>query len=35
VAAAAPNSRIIGGAGTGTPPVEEDEPPLLDAELAE
>jgi hypothetical protein len=29
VAAAAPNRRIIGGAGTGVPPVElDDEPPL-------
>lgn len=28
VAAAAPNSRIIGGAGTWVPPVEPDEPPL-------
>jgi len=27
-AAAAPNSRSIGGAGTGVPPVELDEPPL-------
>lgn len=27
VAAAAPNSRIIGGAGTRVPPVELDEPP--------
>lgn len=34
VAAAAPNRRIIGGAGTWVPPVEEDEPPLeLDEEL--
>jgi hypothetical protein len=36
VAAAAPNSRIIGGAGTWVPPVEppeEDEPPLEDPEL--
>ena len=32
VAAAAPNSRIIGGAGTWVPPVELDEPPL-DEEL--
>ena len=32
VAAAAPNSRIIGGAGTWVPPVEPDEPPL-DEEL--
>ena len=32
VAAAAPNSRIIGGAGTLVPPVELDEPPL-DEEL--
>jgi hypothetical protein len=32
VAAAAPNSRIIGGAGTCVPPVEPDEPPL-DEEL--
>ncbi|HKR24211.1 MAG TPA: hypothetical protein VJS15_03050 [Allosphingosinicella sp.] len=31
-AAAAPNSRIIGGAGTWVPPVEPDEPPL-DEEL--
>ena len=30
VAAAAPNSRIIGGAGTWVPPVELDEPPLED-----
>jgi hypothetical protein len=30
VAAAAPNSRIIGGAGTWVPPVELDEPPLDD-----
>ena len=30
VAAAAPNSRIIGGAGTWVPPVEPDEPPLDD-----
>ena len=39
VAAAAPNSRIIGGAGTWVPPVELDEPPdeeaLLADELAE
>jgi len=37
-AAAAPNSRIIGGAGTWVPPVELDEPPLDEAlvlELAE
>jgi hypothetical protein len=35
VAAAAPNSRIIGGAGTWVPPVELDEPdePPLDDEL--
>jgi hypothetical protein len=33
VAAAAPNSRIIGGAGTWVPPVELDEPPLDDEEL--
>ena len=33
VAAAAPNSRIIGGAGTWVPPVELDEPPLEDDEL--
>jgi hypothetical protein len=32
VAAAAPNSRIIGGAGTWVPPVELEEPPL-DEEL--
>jgi len=32
VAAAAPNKRIIGGAGTWVPPVEPDEPPL-DEEL--
>ena len=30
VAAAAPNRRIIGGAGTWVPPVELDEPPLDD-----
>ena len=30
VAAAAPNSRIIGGAGTWVPPVELEEPPLDD-----
>jgi hypothetical protein len=30
VAAPAPNSRIIGGAGTWVPPVDEDEPPLED-----
>jgi hypothetical protein len=30
VAAAAPNSRIIGGAGTWVPPVEPDEPPQLE-----
>ena len=30
VAAAAPNSRIIGGAGTCVPPVEPDEPPQLE-----
>lgn len=30
IAAAAPNSRIIGGAGTWVPPVELDEPPLDD-----
>lgn len=30
VAAAAPNNRIIGGAGTCVPPVELDEPPLDD-----
>ena len=30
VAAAAPNSSIIGGAGTWVPPVELDEPPLDD-----
>jgi len=30
VAAPAPNSRIIGGAGTWVPPVELDEPPLDD-----
>ena len=38
VAAAAPKSRIIGGAGTCVPPVELDEPPLddeLDEELLE
>ena len=38
VAAAAPNSRIIGGAGTLVPPVELDEPPLdeeLELELDE
>ncbi len=36
VAAAAPNSRTIGGAGTGTPPLElDEEPPLEEAELAE
>lgn len=38
VAAAAPNSRIIGGAGTWVPPVELDEPPLdeeLELELDE
>ena len=33
VAAAAPNSRIIGGAGTGVPPVEPDEDPPLDEEV--
>ncbi|HEX8654938.1 MAG TPA: hypothetical protein VF693_06935 [Allosphingosinicella sp.] len=36
-AAPAPNSRIIGGAGTGVPPVEPEVPPLelaLDALLA-
>lgn len=33
VAAAAPNSRIIGGAGTWVPPVELDEPPLDEAEV--
>jgi hypothetical protein len=33
VAAAAPNSRIIGGAGTWVPPVELDDPPLEDEEL--
>jgi hypothetical protein len=33
VAAAAPNRRIIGGAGTWVPPVELDEPPLDDEEL--
>ncbi|MEA3046611.1 MAG: resuscitation-promoting factor RpfA, partial [Sphingomonadales bacterium] len=36
VAAAAPNSRIIGGAGTWVPPVEppdEEDPPLDDPEL--
>jgi hypothetical protein len=36
VAAAAPNSRIIGGAGTGVPPDELDEPlepPLDELEL--
>jgi hypothetical protein len=32
VAAAAPNNRIIGGAGTWVPPVEPEEPPL-DEEL--
>jgi hypothetical protein len=32
VAAPAPNSRIIGGAGTWVPPVDEEEPPL-DEEL--
>ena len=32
VAAAAPNSRTIGGAGTWVPPVEPEEPPL-DEEL--
>lgn len=30
VAAAAPNRRIIGGAGTWVPPVEPEEPPLDD-----
>jgi hypothetical protein len=38
VAAAAPNRRIIGGAGTWVPPVELDEPPLdeeLELELDE
>jgi hypothetical protein len=30
VAAPAPNSRIIGGAGTWVPPVDEEEPPLDD-----
>jgi hypothetical protein len=38
VAAAAPNSRIIGGAGTWVPPVEPEEPPLdeeLELELDE
>jgi hypothetical protein len=37
LAAAAPNSRIIGGAGTGTPPVEVDVEtlPELDADVAE
>ena len=34
VAAAAPNRRIIGGAGTCVPPVELDEPPLDEEELA-
>ncbi|MEA3014036.1 MAG: hypothetical protein QOD42_2581 [Sphingomonadales bacterium] len=34
VAAAAPNSRIIGGAGTGVPPDElDEEPPLEELEL--
>jgi hypothetical protein len=33
VAAPAPNSRIIGGAGTWVPPVDEEEPPLDDEEL--
>jgi hypothetical protein len=38
VAAAAPKSRIIGGAGTWVPPVEPEEPPLdeeLELELDE
>ena len=36
LAAAAPNRRIIGGAGTGVPPVElEDEPPLDEADEAD
>jgi hypothetical protein len=38
VAAAAPNRRIIGGAGTWVPPVEPEEPPLdeeLELELDE
>ena len=33
VAAAAPNRRIIGGAGTGVPPVELDDEPPLDEEV--
>ena len=33
VAAAAPNRRIIGGAGTGVPPVEPEEDPPLDDEV--
>jgi len=33
VAAPAPNSRIIGGAGTWVPPVEDEEEPPLDEEL--
>ena len=35
VAAAAPNNRIIGGAGTGTPPVEVEVDPPLDVEVDE
>ena len=35
VAAAAPNRRIIGGAGTGVPPVELDDEPPLDEEEVE
>ena len=35
VAAAAPKSRIIGGAGTGTPPVEVEVEPPLDVEVEE
>ena len=35
VAAAAPNRRIIGGAGTWVPPVELDEPPDEELELLE
>ncbi len=35
VAAAAPKSRIIGGAGTWVPPVELDDPPLDEEDEAE
>ena len=34
-AAAAPNRTIIGGAGTGVPPLEPEEPPLDELELDE